>query len=116
VLHGVAVDPSKLWNETSKFFRCHTCKTQDCGASLGDNQIFTDSLYGQMLAHHHFGGNLTLDKSFLCVPFIGRFQSHNLDLSVAAGSSSGLGNATNATGSRTWRTSGRRTRTSSACA
>jgi hypothetical protein len=54
------VDPARLWNETEKFFRCHT---KDGGE--GDNQIFTDSLYGQMLSHHHFGGNFTLDKTFL---------------------------------------------------
>lgn len=29
------------------------------------NQIFTDSLYGQMLSHHFFDGNFTLDTSFL---------------------------------------------------
>lgn len=39
-----AIVDDRLWNATSKFFRCHT---KDGGE--GDNQIFTDSLYGQML-------------------------------------------------------------------
>ena len=50
----------RLWNDTEKFFRCHTADGGD-----SDNQIFTDSLYGQMLSHHHFGGTFTLDKTYL---------------------------------------------------
>ena len=50
----------RLWNDTAKFFRCHTKDGTE-----GDNQIFTDSLYGQMLSHHHFGGNFTLAPEYL---------------------------------------------------
>ena len=50
------MDPVKLWNSTSNFFRA----TDAAGA----NQIFTDSLYGQMLSHHHFG-NFTLPDGIL---------------------------------------------------
>ena len=49
------VDPAKLWNSTSSFFR----------ATDSGNQIFTDSLYGQMLFHHHFSGNFSIDREFL---------------------------------------------------
>ena len=44
ILSQAAVVDDRLWNDTQKFFRCHT---KDGGE--GDNQIFTDSLYGQML-------------------------------------------------------------------
>ena len=50
------VDPAKLWNSTSSFFRATD--------AAGGNQIFTDSLYGQMLSHHHFG-NFTLPDGYL---------------------------------------------------
>ena len=43
-LTQTAIVDERLWNDTEKFFRCHT---KDGGE--GDNQIFTDSLYGQML-------------------------------------------------------------------
>eukprot|EP01050_Picozoa_sp_SAG11_P027329 SAG11_NODE_6880_length_1232_cov_1.195057_2_plen_102_part_00 len=33
-----------LWDGEKKFWHCH---------SDTDTQIFTDTLYGQMLAHHH---------------------------------------------------------------
>lgn len=61
----VGVVDDRLWNSTSRFFRCHTCPP-DSGETCpnGANQVFTDTLYGQMLAHHHFG-NFTLPKSYL---------------------------------------------------
>lgn len=42
---GLAAVQREFWNASSKFFR----------ATAGQNQVFTDSLYGQMLAHHNFG-------------------------------------------------------------
>ena len=59
-LSSKGVVDDRLWNATSKFFRCHTKDGDE-----GDNQIFTDSLYGQMLSHHHFNGNFTVDTSYL---------------------------------------------------
>ena len=38
-LSQAAIVDERLWNDTEKFFRCHT---KDGGE--GDNQIFTDSL------------------------------------------------------------------------
>ena len=35
----------RLWNDSSKFFRCHTAD-----GSNGDNQIFTDTLYVELRA------------------------------------------------------------------
>lgn len=43
--------PRELWNSTYGFFRAHN----------EGNQIFTDTLYGQMLAHHNFG-NMVYDN------------------------------------------------------
>ena len=45
-LSQAAIVDERLWNGTGNFFRCHT---KDGGE--GDNQIFTDSLYGQMLRY-----------------------------------------------------------------
>merc|ERR1712113_407261 len=45
-----------LWNETFGFFTAH---------SETPSQLFTDSLYGQMLAHHFFNGSFTLNTSYL---------------------------------------------------
>ena len=42
-LSQTAIVDHRLWNDTEKFFRCHTADGGD-----GDNQIFTDSLYGQV--------------------------------------------------------------------
>ena len=55
-----AIVDDRLWNASDRFFRCHTA---DGGE--GDNQIFTDTLYGQMLHHHHFDGNFSLPSSYL---------------------------------------------------
>ena len=47
------LDPARLWNATGGFFRAHV---YDAAApQLGSDQIMTDTLYGEMLAHHHFG-------------------------------------------------------------
>ena len=45
-----------LWNETSGFFTAHSETT---------TQVFTDSLYGEMLSHHMFNGTVMVDKGVL---------------------------------------------------
>eukprot|EP00038_Savillea_parva_P009621 m.184763 g.184763 ORF g.184763 m.184763 type:complete len:1027 (+) comp16225_c0_seq1:84-3164(+) len=45
-----------LWNESVGFFVAHS-ETQ--------TQVFTDSLYGQMLAHHFFNGSFTINTSYI---------------------------------------------------
>ena len=59
-LSTAAVVDERLWNSTHKFFRCHTAD-----GDQGDNQIFTDTLYGQMLHHHHFDGNYSIPTSYV---------------------------------------------------
>jgi len=44
-----------LWNDTLKYFVAHSNTT---------TQIFTDTLYGQMLSHHHFG-HFTIGEDYL---------------------------------------------------
>jgi len=45
-----------LWNETMKYFLAH---------SETNTQVFTDSLYGQMLSHHFFNGSYTVNETLL---------------------------------------------------
>ena len=75
------VDPARLWNSTGRFFRAKTPASHgeapavdgsdeseahtDDEATDDTNQIFTDTLYGQMLHHHHFDGTFAIDPSYL---------------------------------------------------
>eukprot|EP00912_Choanoflagellata_sp_UC4_P002296 UC4_evm1s1444 len=45
-----------LWNSSIGFFTAHSETT---------TQVFTDSLYGQMLSHHFFNGTLMIDEDIL---------------------------------------------------
>ena len=55
------IDPARLWNATGRFFRAHADDAPDPASA---NQIMTDTLYGEMLAHHHFG-NTTVPEDYL---------------------------------------------------
>ena len=49
---AAVVDPARLWNASGRFFRAHADDTPN---PLNADQIMTDTLYGEMLAFHHFG-------------------------------------------------------------
>ena len=55
-LTRAAEDGGPLWNKTKAFFLAH---------SETNTQVFTDTLYGQMLSHHIANGSFTLPTKYL---------------------------------------------------